>query len=740
MKQRDGLKAWAVVLLIGSWCGVAASAANQTPEPGDAVEVREGDVWSSAEFLGREGRRIQIRYDDGTEEWITADRLRMPGEAGAAESPSGAGDKVAQKPLRQFRSGQEVELKCHNQWKPVKIKQVAPPLYLIAPDGKMGENQLFWLWVDADRLRTPGENHNGPDVSGQFEKRVASDSIPESKRKAKQAYQQHLLKEAQTTRDASGRRDPFAAPPFAYEPIDADRSKMQSVSLTGGDWVAVEADGGARQARPFSMTVRAGENAVFESPQALSVAGDFGLVVIVDSPPNGVKSVFVERFDARSGRSLGDTKTEDGSLPLAIDPTGKRLAGRAQGFHGGSKSRVDVWDWSGPKPTHLVSFTPITSGSKAWRDVEALAFVDPQTLLVHGNDGSVSAWTVGAGQAVGLWEARSERGRFYAVRDWALSPGGRQVALLTGDRVLLLDTATGQTLTTLPDADSRLRAVAFSPNGRYVAAAGPGRVKRWNLTTAEAGPDIALPPGGVVEVMAFDDGSVSAKGRLIDADTGRLLWKHELPVAQQMAASPGQRLAVTRQSVPRKTVYSLNGWPLPDPEAARAAEALSPAETLLQDGDTVAIDLRQLETDAETRNAIEAALRQQLEARGVSIVDDAAVRIVGVTTTQSEQKVYEERAFGTPSWEREQTTVDVKTQTTRLAIEADGLPAWAWVTTRSPSSFVTRKEGQSVQEAVDASAVGGGAKRLSSLRLPEIIPDPRQAPAGSSRLIPGGFE
>ncbi|MEM9881596.1 MAG: hypothetical protein AAF800_01610 [Planctomycetota bacterium] len=709
----------------------ASGAFGAVPSPGDAVEVREGDVWSPAEFLGREGRRLQIRYDDGTEEWVTADRLRLPGGGAAPEAPA----------VRRFRAGQPVELKSRNRWEGAEIKRASPPLYLVAPDGWQGESQFHWRWVDAARLRTPGEDHEGPDIWSQFEHRVNNDKIPASLRAARKAYEDHQRKQAQTARDDDGERDPFAPPPFAYELVDADRSDMDTLSLRGsefrgGGFVAVAADpgGDAGRRRPFATPIDAGEGGFFESPAALAAAGDYALVVIMDKSPGGAKKGYAERFDVRRGRPRGEVDLEDGWLPLAIDATGNRLAGRADGFHAGSKSRLDVWDWSGRTPRHLVSFTPAVTGSEAWRDVEDVAFADAETVVARTADGAVSGWSVGAGEAVGLWEARPPRGR--RITAWAVSPGGAQVALLIGDAVLLIETATGRTLSTLPGADGNPRSLTFSPNGRYVVAAAGDRVKRWDLTAAEAGPSIALPPGGRPSVLAFDDGSVLSHGRLIDGGTGKLLWTYGVSVGRPTATATGRYLSVER-SGESGAKYQLSGWPLPDPRAERAANS-GPAATLLGDGEPVAIDLSRLEADPETKRAIAAALERQLSARGVQVVASSPVRFVGVTTTRSEQRVYEE-SFGAP-WHREQTEVDVDIETTRLALEADGKPAWAWVTTRSPSLFVTRREGQSVRQAVAASAVGGGAESMTSATLPDVVPDPRAAPAGSSQLVPGGYE
>ena len=105
------------------------------------------------------------------------------------------------------------------------------------------------------------------------------------------------------------------------------------------------------------------------------------------------------------------------------------------------------------------------------------------------------------------------------------------------------------------------------------------------------------------------------------------------------------------------------------------------------------------------------------------VAPNQAVRLVAATTTESEQEVYATR--GGTRFGGEQTTVDITKTTTRFAIEVDGQTAWAMVTTRKPSSFVTLKEGQSMQAAVDESARGDDAELIQNATLPDLIPDPR---------------
>src|SRR4051812_38559904 len=70
-----------------------------TLKAGQAIEVREGDDWSPATFVRKEGRKLLIKYsgEGGTEEWVTIDRIRQPGSAKPgdpkAADPKGADAK-----------------------------------------------------------------------------------------------------------------------------------------------------------------------------------------------------------------------------------------------------------------------------------------------------------------------------------------------------------------------------------------------------------------------------------------------------------------------------------------------------------------------------------------------------------------------------------------------------------------------------------------------------------------------
>src|SRR5688572_14027415 len=137
----------------------ASKGAPAVYKPDQRVEAREGDEWSPATVIKREGRKYQIRYEDGTEEWVATDRLRAPGAAapaaGGAKAPAkpAAGKGAAPgkpkdakpkdaKPKESFKTGAKVEVKWASSWKPATVKNRDGDLYLVIYDG--WDHQMHW--------------------------------------------------------------------------------------------------------------------------------------------------------------------------------------------------------------------------------------------------------------------------------------------------------------------------------------------------------------------------------------------------------------------------------------------------------------------------------------------------------------------------------------------------------------------------------------------------------------------
>ncbi len=217
---------------------------------------------------------------------------------------------------------------------------------------------------------------------------------------------------------------------------------------------------------------------------------------------------------------------------LAFSPDGKLLATATW-------DRVKLWD---------------NATGRLVQEVEALAVTD----VTFSPDASLLALGGWYGQ-VRLWDVATRRFLPHRltfgddlVRDVAFSADGRHVAG-AGERVQIWDVATGEPVGE-PLGGLRLTtSVAFSPDGRMLAAADFEDVVLWDLAKQRG----RTLPTGAWSVAFSPDGELLATGstvtRLWDAGTGR-------PVSQPLRGhSPVESLAFS----PDGRTLASGGWGVP---------------------------------------------------------------------------------------------------------------------------------------------------------------------------------
>ncbi|MFE9104630.1 protein kinase domain-containing protein [Actinomadura geliboluensis] len=250
----------------------------------------------------------------------------------------------------------------------------------------------------------------------------------------------------------------------------------------------------------------------------LPAASGDGRVLAVAHAPGGAGIAYASYSAATGGRVAGPV----GPPPNLADILGTAMAVSADGksiASGNTYGQISVWSggrWAGP----------FEGGPGSMLNVMAFS-PDGRTLATGGGAQTQISTPVVDGK-VQLWDART--GRMLAVlgdssqqvASLAFSPDGRTLAAGMGAAVHLFDTASRRDLGVLDNPSGSATALAFSRDGRTLATGGNGAVSLWDVRTRQSRGAPISGHNGQVTSAAFD-----ASGRTLatgGADGTALLW------------------------------------------------------------------------------------------------------------------------------------------------------------------------------------------------------------------------
>lgn len=684
---------WACVLMLLVTGAVVAADPAAAFTDGQKVEVREGDTWSAATVVKKEGRKYQIQYDDGTEEWVTADRLRVPGKSADGKDAK-PGDKP-RKSVASYDIGASVQVKQGAWWRDAKIQNKSSNGWYLIDYEKRSDFE----WVEVWRIRKPGSTY---DIEGWPRNETMRKPGPPPKKNPADAPPE----------EGKG-GGAFDAEPFDKPVKELNTSEAKDVIATApaGTWKSA-VDPSAASKGGDVIALRSGNGGTFQRLEKSVLTNGKLLLVYKGSGSAGDKTMVMERVDLAKGDSDALIEITEPSIPHTLSPSGKLVGAVARGFHGGTMQRADVWAIKGSELEHVVSFAPF--GGSQWKDVTLCKFLDETHLLTGSNGGELMCLEIPSAKPI--WKTKVGRSE-----NVMLSNTGKFVFLETDEGLVCLDALTGKATGVMDTQNRPMSTKSISPSGKRLVTLGNSVVGVWDLETGKFVDEFALPPGsGTGSIDAISDRFVLINRTiLVDLD-------HESPVWMYNGASDlwpcGDRVYYIMNKAGRQEAQGLSNTKLPHASALKAADALEPTEMLVKPGDKVTLDLS-IEASDDERKRIVAALTKQLTDAGLTIADGQPIRLVARTEQgKTESRVYQRWGGFGPGGPR-QEAASVTEKITRLAFEVDGKVAWETRSVNFGGGMVSIKQGQSIADAVAAGNTYNTGF-LATVHVPAKVPRP----------------
>ena len=336
--------------------------------------------------------------------------------------------------------------------------------------------------------------------------------------------------------------------------------------------------------------------------------------ITLDSNKDNVQRVYLSRADV--GRALvvlGKSNSALGGQPLrlsVIDLSTGRVASTAEvpailesaAFCGDAARaafldakdhrRIEVYEVAGGK--HVAGWRPYDNEAGEASSVAWIGFLDRDRLLTLSKTGRLALWSLPECRAI--YQA-------LITRDARpiLSPGGKQLAMLAGGSIRLLDAAEGKLLGTFEAPLSNgqkleLKGGAFRPDGQeFIAMTALDRVARWDVKSGKL-----LNEFKAARVFAFNNATpiewtadtyaLINNGSLLDLKSHELVWTYSGGLGIEGKINSRHWYVAGRFGKPSATLESLE---LPDPNAARLLRSASDPRTdaILKTGTRMSLQL-----------------------------------------------------------------------------------------------------------------------------------------------------
>ncbi|KAA5542077.1 hypothetical protein FYK55_14805 [Roseiconus nitratireducens] len=298
----------------------------------------------------------------------------------------------------------------------------------------------------------------------------------------------------------------------------------------------------------------------------------------------------------------------------------------------------------------------------------------PGKLAVTVYDGQVHVHDYGSGRE--RWRAKTE-----SFNEPTISPGGQYIAMMAEDQCVILRTADGQQLGSVP-FQRGAGSLGFSPDGTKLAVAMGTSLSIFDVATGEETltheANVGLAVLGKNIMWAGDDFLLLPSGVLFSIPSNLIIWKYNLS---------GDALEYTDLIHQGLLTFAERGYVgivrVPHDAAKAEAGKNHSGLTALESGDTISVQVKS-GAPGISPNDITGWLTEAAKSSGYQVAGNAPTRLeVSITRGETKQRTYRNiGAFGSE-------TVSFTPYTSKIQLVQGGKTLWQQSRTTSMPFFIS---------------------------------------------------
>lgn len=450
------------------------------------------------------------------------------------------------------------------------------------------------------------------------------------------------------------------------------------------------------------------------------------------APSPVAKKTSLETFNAASGERVSRVEIPFSGDLLAVSPNGDLALLM---LHRG-KGRLDVFN-TDTEGKHVVGWRPYrTAGEERHRDIFDAAFIDDEHVVSMSTEGVVVVWKIDGMTPV------------FSIPDvnrLAVSPGGKTLAVVRGNSIedkdlAFFDSRTGDGLGIIT-LDSRVSALAFHPNGKWLAMShGNQADKLLSTIDVEAGQvETRFPVPDMTTVLQWtgDDFLLLGGRQLVSKTLQAVVWSYDPDDAVFPVHPPGGPCVFANLTGKR---WQLRSAQLPQAELAGKLEgAQLAALALVKPGDKVALKVTVGNEPELAKLKVSAAeqAKARLEKGQLEVTDGQQPVEVHFDISFKSGTTAQLTSFGAGAIAGGGETVTQKIVLVNIKYQMGAKVLWETkrAATNFDRHFFTRQANESGQAAIDRFLQEGLDTLIGRIEIPTyIFGDKARNGLGNSKL------